>query len=234
MKKSKFMRVAAVLMAAVLLTTCAISGTFAKYVTTGAGTTSSARVAKWGVAITASGDSAFSPTYAADDAGAISANTVIADDGTATLVAPGTSGTAVSVGITGTPEVEVAVTYTATITATGWTVSAAEYFPIIFTVGGDTYGITGMKDGNGVAPDHDYATIALLTAAVEDAIEVASSHYAPNTNLATATNADMTITWEWAFEGNDDAKDTALGDLAAAGTAPTISIATTATVTQVD
>ena len=47
MKKNKMMRIASVLLVAVLMSTCAISGTFAKYVT-GATGTDTARVAKWG------------------------------------------------------------------------------------------------------------------------------------------------------------------------------------------
>ena len=44
MKKNKMMRIASVLLVAVILTTCAISGTFAKYVTSGNGS-DNARVA---------------------------------------------------------------------------------------------------------------------------------------------------------------------------------------------
>lgn len=47
MKKNKMMRLASVLLIAVLMSTCAISGTFAKY-TTSVSSSDSARVAKWG------------------------------------------------------------------------------------------------------------------------------------------------------------------------------------------
>ena len=47
MKKNTFMRVASALLVAVLLTTCAIAGTFAKY-TTEVSSEDSARVAYWG------------------------------------------------------------------------------------------------------------------------------------------------------------------------------------------
>ena len=69
MKKNVMMRVASVLLVAVLLTTCAISGTFAKYTTGDAGH-DTARVAKWGVTITANGTT-FAEAYndAADAAG---------------------------------------------------------------------------------------------------------------------------------------------------------------------
>ena len=47
MKKNVMMRVASALLVAVLMTTCAISGTFAKYTTTASGK-DAARVANWG------------------------------------------------------------------------------------------------------------------------------------------------------------------------------------------
>jgi len=60
------MRIASVLLVAALITTCAISGTFAKYVTKAEGT-DSARVAKWGIVLTMAGDDLFAPEYKADD-----------------------------------------------------------------------------------------------------------------------------------------------------------------------
>ena len=68
MRKNKMMRAASALMVAVLLTTCTISGTFAKYVTTASGN-DTARVAKWGVQIDMAGFSdvdndLFAKTYA--------------------------------------------------------------------------------------------------------------------------------------------------------------------------
>ena len=54
MKKNRMMRIASVLLVAVLITACAISGTFAKYVTTDSGS-DSAQVAKFGVVIQVDG-----------------------------------------------------------------------------------------------------------------------------------------------------------------------------------
>ena len=50
MKKNKMMRIASVLLVAVLLSTCAISGTFAKYIST-ASSSDKATVAKWDVKV---------------------------------------------------------------------------------------------------------------------------------------------------------------------------------------
>ncbi len=62
MKKNKMMRIASVLLVAVLLSTCAISGTFAKY-TSEATATAIATVAKWDVKLE---DKAFNETITFD------------------------------------------------------------------------------------------------------------------------------------------------------------------------
>ena len=118
MKKNKAMRFASGLLAVALLTTCAVSGTFAKYVTTTEGT-DSARVAKWGVEVTTSTKSLFASSYTkATDAGeSVSANTVVASNSTDLLVAPGTStANSLTFSITGKPEVAVKVDPVLTVT----------------------------------------------------------------------------------------------------------------------
>lgn len=65
MKKNKMMRLASTLMVAVLMTTCTISGTYAKYVTA-ADAADLARVAKWGVVVSATG-SLYGEKYASAD-----------------------------------------------------------------------------------------------------------------------------------------------------------------------
>ena len=59
MKKNKMMRIASVLLVAVLLSTCAISGTYAKYISSAVGS-DKATVAKWDVKI---GDTPISNTF---------------------------------------------------------------------------------------------------------------------------------------------------------------------------
>lgn len=220
MKKNTMMRVASALLVAVLMTTCAISGTFAKYITSGdAG--DEARVAKFGVEITASGDEAFAPSYESDTTG-VTGNTVVAANGTDNLLAPGTSGDLAALTITGTPEVTVKLAVTADLTLEGWTVDGAEYFPVVFTIGTETYGLIA-----GV--DNQSATIAELITAVEEALTTAETVIPANTDLA--DDYDFEISWTWAYEGNDDAKDTKLGD---ATTPATIEFEFEATVIQVD
>ena len=220
MKKNKMMRIASVLLIAVLMTTCAISGTFAKYVTSAEGG-DSARVAKWGVNITVSGET-FAEAY---DTSA-NVQTVISnasDD----VVAPGTGGSLAALAVTGTPEVQVTVTYEAELTLTGWNYDGAFYCPIIISVEGE--------DINGL----DYDSADEFAEAVTNAIAEYSETYAANTDLS-AVNDDLTVTWSWPYEtvdesGNsNDAKDTLLGNAAAAGNAAEIELNVTCTITQDD
>ena len=225
MKANKIMRVASVLLVAVLLTTCAISSTFAKYVTTASGS-DTARVAKWGVSITVPG-TMFSDSYK-DTATTYTANetgdtiTVQADTQGTKILAPGTNGTLANLAVTGTPEVDVTVTYTADLVLTNWKIGENEYCPIVFTVAGNTIQMGG-----------EINTVAKLETAVENAIAAVTNTYNTNTNLSTVVNDDLVVTWAWAYSGND-VNDTALGNAAAAGNAATISLTVNATITQVD
>lgn len=241
MKKNKMMRIASVLLIAVLMTTCAISGTFAKYVTSAEGT-DSARVAKWGVEIEATGVM-FNDSYK-DEATTYSANetgdaiTVQADTEGTKILAPGTEGSLAALSVTGTPEVDVEVTYDATLTLTGWNVTGdwdndpdtadttVEYCPIEITVGDETFKIG----------ENNIADIAGLKSAVEAAIEGKTATYNTNTDLS-AVNDDVVVSWAWDYEGNDDVKDTALGNVAAdasSANAAVIELTITTTITQVD
>ncbi len=221
MKKNKMMRIASVLLVAVILTTCAISGTFAKYVTSGNGS-DTARVAKWGVTVTGTADT-FKETYAENDAGFILAgNSVVS---TEDVVAPGTSGSMAAFTINGTPEVAVRVKFTGTLElGDKWVDASGNYYcPIEITVGSDTF--------NGTT----YASADEFEAAVNAKIETYTKDYEANTDLSTIGADAPAISWKWAFEGNDDVKDTHLGDQAvAAGNAAQISLDVTATVTQID
>lgn len=217
MKKNKAMRFASVLLVLTLLSTCVIGGIFAKYVTTGNGS-DSARVAKFGVTVTANGD-AFKKTYAAHDTGfTLEGNTVVS---TADVVAPGTSGEMTAVSLSGTPEVAVRVTYELTkLDLTNWIVGSDFYCPIVITVNGTA--IDGL----------DYTSADAFSAAVKSAIEGYSKDYAAGTDLADQSADSLDVSWAWPFTttGNDT-NDTALGN---AATAAEIDLSVKTTVTQID
>ena len=206
MKRNTILRVSAILLVLTLLSTCVISGTFAKY-TTAANANDDARIAKWGVVVEATAE-AFTEN---DD------DTVISFVSGENVLAPGTDGNLCGLTITGQPEVAVKIDATAELELTDWAVDSAYYCPLVITVG------TTEFKGN------DYADAEAFEKAVEDAIvaEIAVASVDPNTDLADA----VAVTWAWAYEGNDDVKDTALGNAAAPAT---ISIAVSVTVTQID
>ena len=120
MKKNKPMRAAGVLLLATMLTTCMTAGTFAKY-TTSDSAEDSARVAKFGVVVSADG-TLFGQQYQ-DSANGNKIMTYTSTDTTGTVqvststdgnvVAPGTKNdTGLGFSVTGQPEVDVNVTST--------------------------------------------------------------------------------------------------------------------------
>lgn len=232
MKKNKMMRIASVLLIAVLMTTCAISGTFAKYVTSDAGA-DSARVAKFGVVIEADSFDIFKTQYETDDdTASFTGDYSVSSSDTTDLLAPGTSGTFANIAITGTPEVAVEVAIVATVEISdNWIVDGDFYCPITVTVGTEEF--SGL----------DYDSADAFAAAIKAEIDGKSAQYAPNADLgANYNNTNLDLAWEWAFDGTEtnaegvlisDIKDTKLGDKAVAEDL-TINIEVDITVTQID
>lgn len=226
MKKNRMMRLASGLLVAVLITTSTISGTFAKY-TTADTAEDTARVAKFGVTVEAAGE-LFNDSY---KDGFTIYNELETGDGitvqaiseSTKVVAPGTNNTLTPFTFTveGKPEVDVEVVYTADVTLTGWEVTGdwdsdpltadetVTYFPIVFKVNGTPFTV-----------DSTITTTADLETAIETAITNLSKGRV-DANHDLATNSDLEITWEWPFSTSalNDAKDTALGDAAAAALA---------------
>jgi len=221
--KNKFMRVAIIMMALVLVTSCFVGSTFAKYITDADGA-DNARVALFGVELSAE-DGAFATTYALEDTletNAVITNSVSSSDADK-LVAPGTDGAFSNITMTGTPEVAVRVTYAATVELSNWYINTDEYYcPIVITVG--TEEIYGL----------DYSSAADFATAIEDEITGYTAEYAPGTDLSAVDGADLALSWAWAFEGSDqlqtDEKDTLIGNIGA----DTISIDVSVTVEQID
>ena len=238
-KKNRTLRAAVLMFALVLITSCFVGGTFAKYVTSGdAG--DNARVAKWGVSITAhdTGD-VFAKEY---DAIAGQDNTVIAG-GEYKVIAPGTKkDNAALVTLSGKPEVSVQVTYNAEhFSLTGNWIGDENntfYCPLIIKVTGKVGDAVKTETINCV----EKTSAAEVETAVKNAVAACSATYGPNTDLSTVAGDGLKISWEWPFEGTanqgqTDAKDTYLGNQAATATGldiPAIHIPVTATVTQID
>lgn len=255
MKKNKFLRLASVMLMLCLITTCAISGTFAKYTTSGT-VNDSARVAKWGVTFTVANvttptdgtTNLFADTYLNDAAiggTAINAGVSIDSADGEKVMAPGEE-QSVKLTIAGSPEVALNLNVSAAVTLTGWTIDASEFYcPVVFKVQVGTSEAVEVK-----ADASTVNTAALLEEALEKAIVkailgledsavpsaadskvVKSVDYAPNPSIA----KEVTISWDWDYTAagtyQTDAKDTKLGDL---NTAPTLAIDVDLTATQID
>ena len=235
-KKNWTMRAAVLMLALVLITSCFVGGTFAKYVTGGSGT-DSARVAKFGVTVTANGD-VFAKEYATDDQTVVGtiAKSVISTD---KVVAPGTTsnGDFVAATVTGTPEVAVRVSYkldAASLQLENWKDGDGKFYcPLVFRVKATT--------GNTVISGMEFQTAEAMKAALVNAVAAYTKDYAPGTDLSGKAAETLAISWEWPFETGTDTdkpanniRDTFLGDEAAAGRAATVSLTLATTVTQID
>lgn len=233
MKKNRMMRLASVLLVAVLMTTCTISGTFAKYVSEGSAD-DTARVAKWGIEVASSGY-LFSTGYVkvGDGSGNIPGDTdltVFSSTGDKVL-APGTKSNndGMVLSMTGTPEVSVSVEYEAEIELENWVYNGQFCCPLVFTI-----------DGTEIDGADYYGRMSDFKAAIIEAIEGQSAEYTPNTDLGAQASSSVQISWEWPFEGANiagvsrDVIDTYLGDQAADDNAATVTFEMNVTVTQLD
>lgn len=213
MKKNNSMRAAGGLMIATMLTTSIVSGTYAKYVTSDSAK-DSARVAKFGVTVAASG-SLFDTSYENGD-GTI---TVVSSTNEK-VVAPGTkSDEALTFSISGKPEVSVNVAID---------VEYEESTSDVFLKAGTYPDMTTDDPGDTFTLNADYHPIKYTLSKGSDKILNGGTMKDLKSALATAVNSNIgsnleladtlgeySITWEWAFEQGQDQADTLLGDLAA-------------------
>ena len=294
MKKNTIMRIAAVLMVLALATTCAISGTFAKYVTKVEGE-DSARVAKWGIVLTLNAGEAFAAEYDQSvDNGDYAGLAVKADE---KVVAPGTNSEEAEADLQGTVfgTPEVATRYTLKITGLKDVVLPAgtytdytelcdadgdgeygyektftldkAYTPVKWNFGvsnenGTSYDLVGVAaslgktfdgfsftDAETIMDTQRYmdALMPILEGMVSGAsnaqysIDVDAGEITVSMDFEPGCEMDYTFTlsWAWAFEGNDQA-DTFLGNVAAGvetlpeGASIEIAATVEATATQID
>lgn len=243
-KKHWTLRAAGLLFALVLITSCFVGGTFAKYVTTGGGH-ESARVAKFGVTMSVANDTAFQKTYRTDNSPVSTTITNSVDsNGHENLVAPGTKGSNfVVLSISGTPEVAVNVKIEAS--GTDVFLKAGDYPDLTTAAGRDTFHLAADYYPITYTLTKTGATAPVIEGHLNDIIEYLndrSGNYEANTDLTSAIG-EYKLSWEWKFEGGNDMADTLLGAVTAGGisTATTPSTCGTgvhlilaATVTQID
>lgn len=208
MKKNKMMRLASLLLVAVLLTTSIIGGTFAKYVTTAEGS-DSARVATWGfkaedseIALT----DLFKTAYDKNVQGA------------ADVIAPGTTNSASFAFKFEGQEAAPEVAYTFVVSTDGSKIAADIE---------DNANIQWKLDTN------EWGTWDKMIADIE-ALDGDESFDAGELPAGFTANADAhTVAWQWVFNTSDaaDEVDTAMGNKS---TLDEVELVIKITATQVD
>lgn len=220
----KSIRASMILMILVLVTSCIVAGTYAKYVSSKT-VVENARIAKFGVTIDGGGN-AFAKSYDSDGQARVSFISVFSTD---SVVAPGTEGTMDSITVSGKPEVSVKVEFKGKLSIKNWQVTNEQeteefYCPIIITVGEREFDGTEYQDAVSFEKD------------VNDAIPLISKEYDVNEGdfeWSEFNEEIPNISWKWIFDRENeeyDNYDTQLGDKADA----TITLTVTATVTQLD
>lgn len=206
--KNKFLRVAAAMAVCALISVCAVSGTYAKYVSSSTGS-DSARVAKWGFGESTSVTvDLFSNVY---KNGSEEETVKSADN--AKVIAPGTEYSSMVV-LKNVEKSEVAYTLAVTASTDSDTTDFDNNENFVWT----------LKKGDAETAT-EYATFADLVAEINQ-----STDYDPNAAVPVIA---MTIGWKWTYSTDEtgDRDDTALGIKAEPNT---ISVKITVTATQKD
>ena len=212
MKKNNMMRIASVLLVAVLLTSCVIAGTFAKYTSSNNGT-DNARVAYWGWTPAELTIDLFNDVYSTD--------VDSTGDNGDNVVAPGTAKTstfafaytpyaadpanALTAGNIAAPEVDYSFVIDAEITGDYDALDANPNF---------VWTLQGPDDDDAT----EYQTVAAFIAAIEalDGDETFDAGELPEG--FSAADEVYTIGWAWAFEtagagmAAQDVTDTTMGN----------------------
>ena len=197
MKNKKSWKVASLLVALCLLTTCVVGTTLAKYTTTN-NAADTARVAKWGVTVSASG-TLFGKNYGKNTTSTVASDSIIAEThadinvkGTDKVVAPGTKNdVGLKLSVTGTPEVAVK------LTAEGTDVSD------VFLAAGE-YGVMVKAEGVNAATDiSGYYTLEAETYTLNGAAAYdGTKTYYQLTDSVNVTAAYYPI--QWTVEGYNE------------------------------
>lgn len=214
MTKNRSMKIAVLVLALALLTSCFVGSTFAKYTSSAEGSVASTTVAKW--AISAGVDGAETSITGTPNTFAFNLFTTIQDtknnatdpdedytesDVRATMIAPGTKGSfTLSVVNNSDVNAEYSITFDVSLPDAITVNEESKPLPIQFRVNGGAWG-------------SDIADVAATAIAMDG-------------------TADVVVEWQWVFTGDSDV-DTAWGVKAAEGTVA-VSVTPTLTVEQVD
>lgn len=231
-KKNTTMRGAVLMLALTTITSCFVGGTLSKYTTSGSAN-DTARVAKWGLTITASEGSAFGKNYNGhiDNSSLLDGAYAVKSSTDEKVVAPGTNSTEhdsapLTLSVNGTTEVATQlsaalnVTSDVSLTYTPNGGEASTYNPIKYTA--------TVTDAAGNVVLYDETEYAQFTGATVAEINTALDTFFSNEGYQanTAIDRKVQIDWAWDFEKTGDgvtandialqnAMDTFLGDVAA-------------------
>lgn len=206
----KKMSMFALLLAAVIVTSYSVSGTYAKYTTTLDEQTDSARVAKWSIGQTTNISNLFTSSYKASDATNGETDVLASVD----VVAPGTKGE-YKFNLSGNIETNYTLTVVAAATDT---INTSTYAPIVYTLDGNV--VTDQNSDNVVTAED----LALAIAALYPTDKIYAA--------GTVSESVHTIGWSWAIDGNDE-NDTLLGnEIATNEDSHKVSLSITITATQ--
>ena len=227
MKKMSFMRMAALMLLLCLASTCAISGTFAKYTTEATGT-STARVAYWG--FTDDGTIEITDLFATSYTGAGNNTNVVSN--TDNIIAPGSTNSAAF-----------KFTY-ANNTSESLTAPEVAYSFVVSTTGSEI--AADIENNPNIQWKLDNGAWGTWDAMI-DAIEALDEDedFAPGEiPAAFAAGSEHTVSWQWIFETADDAdpdngSEEAIQDAIDTGmgnkqTLDTVTLKITITATQID
>ena len=214
MKNNIMMKIAMVLLATVMITSCAVSGTFAKYTSTATGS-STARIATWDFKVGGTKVSTneltfnlFNTVY--DTYGSAATNDANVSDGnTPAVIAPGTWG---YFDIVLKNDSEVTAKYAITFSHSKTNASSGLNIKYLISTGNT------LPTSNGWA-----SNIATLNI-------VASN----STVMAMGASNTIRVFWKWDFSNGDNVNETTLGEAAGGSSVPSIRVTATVTATQVD
>lgn len=212
MKKSKTMRAAAILLVLVLITSCFVGSTFAKYIST-AKASSQARVAYWGFNSTAETELGL---FDFDDTGIL--------DGSEYLIAPG-SGNEITFkviaaeDVTKAPEVDYVLRIGVSGSGPAYAFNGTSTPDDLAYPGGGVDGLIEWYVTDGDGKTTTYKTWKEFRTGIAS-LDGVGDHWTQGTTYQAGELPDILkgeevkIGWKWAFDGISDKHDTAAGNKA--------------------
>jgi len=211
MRKNRTMRVAALLLALTLITSCFVGGTMAKYITTQSGY-SRARVAHWG--FNEATENELENLFDAEDETGIVEEDVVGGF----LIAPGTTGSVTFTMVSADADTAPEVAYRIHCDTDGSAVLSDELEDAMAFYFDDENMVEELTFEELQTKIVEAFTDGTFDEDSDIAFNEMERDYPAGTDVPDAlkNGAEHTIIWKWVFEENEDARDTDLGNNAIA------------------